>query len=665
MSVHEYGSWPSPLAAADVFRSSGGRGTCATVGGLRFWLHVRPDNDGRATLVRDAGDGPLDLTPPEHDVRTRFLEYGGAPYGVDEESAVYVDFASQRVWRVDGTHDPVAITPDVGGAVRFSCFRIDRRRGVAWCLREDQRDASLEPVTSLVRLALDGPNEDLGAVAVAGRERPVAGPELAADADSAPDFLLDHRLSPDGSRLAWVSWNHPNMPWHGTWLRTARIADDGSLVDEHVVAGAEDESVEQPRWVGDDRLLFLSDRTGWSNFWEVGVAGEHPTLAAETHDDTEYGCPRWVPGITSYDVLPDGRVATTLSREGRRELAVLDLATGEVTPVPTGLPYVAEVHALDADRVLVGTGTLTSAERVLVVSLTDGSTTPVVDEAQPDPGLVSEPRYVEWPVSGGGTASGFLYRPASPDPEVTAPPGTLPPLLVTLHGGPTSAAVPGFSRARAYWTSRGFAVLDVNYGGSTGFGRAFRERLEGQWGVVDVEDTLAGVRYLAEAGEIDGSRVLTRGGSAGGFTTLALLTGSDAFRAGCSLFGVSDCGALARDTHKLESRYLWRLVAPWPEGRALHEERSPINHLDDLTTPLLILQGSDDRVVPPDQAHTMADALREKGLPVAMIEFEGEGHGFRRPENQVRALEAELSFYTQVLGLPHPQGIEPVPVENL
>lgn len=663
MRVHEYGAWPSPLTAADVYSSSTTRGASMAVGSTRYWLEVRPENDGRSTLVRDLGGGPLDLTPAEHDVRTRFHEYGGGAYGVTADLAVYVDFASQRVWCTDGTGRPRPLTPDAGGQVRYSCFRLDPARGLVWCLREDQRDTTLEPVTSLVQLSLDGPNDDFGRVAVAGRERPAEGPELSADVDSPPDFLLDHQLSPDGSRLAWISWNHPNMAWHGTWLRAADIDEQGRLSNGVVLAGGEDEAVEQPMWLTADRLLFLSDRSGWSNFYRADLSGDGIAVEAVTGDEIDYGRPRWVADLASYDVLPDGRVATVRCRRGFTGLAVLDPSTGEVEEVPTGLPFVAEVHAVDARHALVGTGSAVAPEQVLVVDLADGSVAAVGDVEQPDPGLVSDPELVEWPTPDGAKANGFLYRPANPD--VTGPEGSLPPLLVTIHGGPTAAAQPGFRKARAYWTSRGYAVLDVNYGGSTGFGRAFRERLEGMWGVVDVADILAGVRHLVDAGEVDRDRILTRGGSAGGFTTLALLCGSGDFRAGCSLFGVTDIAALARDTHKLESRYMWRLVAPWPEGAEVYQKRSPINQLDGLRTPLLILQGADDRVVPPDQAEMLADALREQRQPVAMLVFDGEGHGFRQPENLVRALEAEVSFYSQILGLPHPDGVEPVEVENL
>ncbi len=668
MTVREYGAWPSPLAASDVFSSTIGRGACMSADGVAYWVEVRPGNDGRALLLRDDGSGPTAISREEHDVRTRFHEYGGGAYGVTRDQVVYVDFADQRVWRVAVStgSGPHPITPEAQGAVRFSCFRIDESRGVVWCLREDQRDPALEPVTSMVTLDLDGPNHDFGTTAVAGRERPVDGEELPADVDSPPDFLLDLQLSPDGSRIAWVSWNHPDMAWHGTWLRVARVDQDGALADHQVIAGSRQESIEEPRWRSDHELLFLSDRTGWSNLYRAELASAGGVdLTAITQDELEYGRPRWVADMGAYDVLPDGRVASTRCVDGFTGLVVLDPQTGDLSEVPTGLAYVAEVRALDADHVLVGTGMFMAPREALVVDLRDGSLSPVGDaeRAAPPESLASTPELVSWGVEDGASASGYLYRPRNGNH--TGPDGSRPPLIVTIHGGPTGAAIPGYTQERAYWTSRGFAVLDVNYGGSTGFGRAFRERLEGMWGLVDVSDIVAGVEHLVRLGEVDRERVVTRGGSAGGYTTLMLLTSSSAFAAGTSLFGVTDIGALARDTHKLESRYMWRLVAPWPQGRAVYDERSPINQLDRLRTPLLILQGSDDRVVPPNQAEMLAESLRAQRLPVAMIIFDGEGHGFRRPENQVRSLEAELSFYCQILDLPHPEDLPRLEVENL
>lgn len=660
MTVHEYGAWPSPIAAADVHSSRLVRTMPATDGGTAYWLEVRPDDDGRSTLVRQGGE---DVSARGHDVRTRFHEYGGGAYAVHDGVVLYVEFSSQRVWRTAAGAEPRPITPECGGRVRFAGFRIDLARGVAFCLREDQRDPGVEPVTSLVRLDLDGPNDDFGVTVVAGRERPVDGPELPADVDSAPDFVLDPVLSPDGSRIAWLSWNHPNMAWDGTWLRVAALDEAGDLAGRPVVvAGGETEAIEQPAWLEDDRLLFLTDRTGWSGFAVADLSGSEPVVGLLTDSPVDHGRPRWTPGTSSY-CLVAGRVVTLRIVEGRSTLALLDPSTGAVSDLPSGLSFVRQLAALDDGTVLVEAHRPDAPPELVLVAVDDGSVRPVFESEPPDPGLVSEPEMVTWPTTDGSTANGFLYTPANP--EVTGPEGSLPPLIVTLHGGPTASAIPGFDLGRAFWTSRGFAVLDVNYAGSVGFGRAYRQRLEGRWGVADVEDVVTGVAHLADVGRIDGSRALIQGGSAGGFTTLVALTSSDAFAAGCSLFGVSDLAALARDTHKLESRYLWRLVAPWPEGAEVYAERSPLNRLDRLRTPLVLLQGTDDRVVPPAQTELLAEALRARGLPVAVVMFEGEGHGFRAPATLVRALEVELSFYAQVLGLPHPEDVEPVPVENL
>lgn len=671
-AIHEYGAWPSPLSASEVYRGSVNRLAPRATGGTAYWLEARPGDAGRLTLVRDRGNGPEDVSLPGHNVRTRFHEYGGGEHAATRlpdgrDLVLYVAFGTQQVWRVADGEEPRPITPASEGAVRYAGFLIDLRRGAVLALREDQRDASVEPVTSLVRLDLDGPNDDFGLELVAGRRRPVGGPEEPADVSSPPDFVLDPVLSPDGTRLAWLSWNHPNMAWDGTWLRVARLDEAGtSLRDEIVVAGGLDEAIEQPRWLDPERLLFLSDRTGWSNFHEASLAGSEPAVRVVTEVEVEFGLPRWVPRMSSYDLLPDGRVVTTVAVEGSLRPALLDLGTGRYSVVPSEATYVREAHALDARRVLALVARPTAAADVVVLDLDTGAVDPLVPSDTPHADLASPPEFVEWPVggtSGGETANGFLYAPLNP--AATAPPGTRPPLIVTLHGGPTAAATPGYTAERTFWTSRGFAVLDVNYAGSVGFGRAYRQRLEGAWGVAEVDDCVAAVRHLAETGRIDPAKALIRGGSAGGFTTLAALTSSDVFAAGCSLFGISDLGALARDTHKLESRYLWRLVAPWPEGEEVYAARSPLNRLDGLRTPLILLQGSDDRVVPPVQAELLADALREKGLPVALVMFEGEGHGFRDPENKTRALEAELSFYTQVLGLPHPEDLAPVVVENL
>ncbi|MDO5635615.1 MAG: prolyl oligopeptidase family serine peptidase, partial [Micrococcus sp.] len=510
----------------------------------------------------------------------------------------------QQVWRAAPGEDPRPLTPPTDGRVRWARFVIDAGRRAVFCLREDQSDPELEPVNSLVRLDLDGENEDLGTVLVAGKERPVAerasaggqhsAPEMDAagdassqdeDADlraggaayqSGPDFILDPVLSPDGRRIAWLQWDHPHMSWHETVLWVGELDDAGDLRSADPVAGGAGESLEQPEWLDDDTLLVLSDRTGFSNLYRLDVTAPERGLVAITEGELDLGQPRWVPGTRSYALLPDGSVVSCRTQLGFRQLIVVDTTTGAVRELPCGVPYRGEPTVIDQERVAHGVLQEDQPHTVWEVELATGNARPVVGAFVPfDRELAVRPEPVSWTSTDGATAHGFLYRPKNP--HVTAPEGDLPPLIVTLHGGPTAAATPGFSAERTFWTSRGFAVLDVNYGGSTGFGRAYRERLDGRWGEVDVQDATSGAAYLAEQGIVDGDRLLITGGSAGGFTTLAAATFTDVFAAGASHFGVSDLAALATGTHKLESRYLDGLVAPWPQGAEVYAERSPIH----------------------------------------------------------------------------------------
>ncbi|WP_134774161.1 prolyl oligopeptidase family serine peptidase [Ornithinimicrobium flavum] len=691
MQTLPHGSWPSPLDARGTLAGMTRRTDPRADGSDLYWLEARPQDAGWVTLVRRRDDRVEDVSPPEHNVRTRYLEYGGGDFAVGDGTVLWVDFGTQQVWRAAPGEEPRPLTPPTDGLVRWSCFRIDPARRAVICLREDLRDRELEAVNSLVRLDLDGDNADLGTVLVAGRERLVSARSAGVEPDSTgPDFVTDPVLSPDGTRLAWLTWDHPHMPWQRTTLWLGRLDEAGDLHDVRVVAGdggaadvagaaagaAGAESLEQPLWLDDSTLLVLSDRTGWSNLYRLDVTDAGAGLVAVTHGQLELGHPRWVPDTRSYALLPDGRLVSGRSRDGFRHLVLIDPRSGSVEEVGTGTTYVRDLAVVSATEVAVEASRADGRADVLLVDLTtagarsattrSAATRSATGEEGADdlpPGFAAPPRPVSWPTPDGATAHGFLYLPAHP--EVRAPEGGLPPLVVTLHGGPTACAIPGLSVARSYWTSRGFAVLDVNYGGSTGFGRAYRERLDGRWGEVDVQDAASGAAYLAGEGLVDGDRMAITGGSAGGFTTLAAATFTDTFAAGASHFGISDLATLATDTHKLESRYLDGLVAPWPEGKDLYAERSPIHHVHRLSTPLILLQGTDDKVVPPAQAEQMAATLRAKGLPVALVMFEGEGHGFRVLDNQVRALEAELSFYAQVFGLELADDLEPVTVENL
>jgi len=513
---------------------------------------------------------------------------------------------------------------------------------------------------------------------------------------SGPDFVSDPRLSPDGSRLCWLQWHHPDMPWDGTELCVADVewSDIGPRLGEPaIVAGrphlgrggtSDGESVFQPRWHADGSLWFVSDRTGWWNLyrWEPPTAGASGSSAGEVEPrvlmEADIGVPQWVFGQSRYAFAGDDRAVFAYLSDGLDHLAV---ASPDGAASDLGLPYtaIASVQASGGNVVFVGASS--RAEPAVVrLALAESSGEPTSVEAagetvilRPprdlglDAGWFSAPEPIDFPTSGGRTAHALYYPPANPELTEPAADAEGPPLLVLIHGGPTAAARPMLQLGIQYWTSRGFAVVDVNYGGSTGYGRDYREQLRGTWGVVDLDDCVAAARWLADQGRVDADRLCIRGGSAGGYTTLAALAFRDTFAAGASHFGVADLEALATETHKFESRYLDGLIGPYPARRDLYIERSPIHHVDGFDRPLIVLQGLEDEVVPPNQAEMIVDALRNKGVPVAYVTFEGEQHGFRKAANIRRALDSELSFYAQVFGfdLPAAEGIEPVPVENL
>ena len=479
-----------------------------------------------------------------------------------------------------------------------------------------------------------------------------------------PDFVAAPRLGPDGTTLAWLQWNHPSMPWDATEL----MVRDLGTGEQTVVAGGPGESVSEPRWHPDGSLWFVSDRTDWWNLYRWTPGSDIETVV---RTDAEIGGPAWAFGSARYVVLTDGRVVFGRRRAGFDRLGVREL-DGALVDLDVPFSLVSAVRPAGAGTVAVVAGSPTAEQGVFVVDVA----TSAVDPVRPPRDLGLDPRYLSVPepvsfpsADGAGTprtAHALLYLPAHPDVE--GPHGEHPPLLVMIHGGPTAAAVPALNLGVQYWTSRGFAVVDVDHGGSTGYGRAYREELLGQWGVIDVADCLAAAGWLAAQRRVDGNRLCIRGGSAGGYTVLAALARADTpFAAGADHFGVADLEALASDTHKFESRYLDRLVGPYPAARDVYVERSPIHHVERLTRPLIVLQGSEDAIVPPGQSEKIVQALRERRVPVAYLLFDGEQHGFRRAENIRRALDAELSFYAQVLGfsLPAEEGIAPVEVENL
>ena len=498
------------------------------------------------------------------------------------------------------------------------------------------------------------------------------GGSIAAEAQvlvSGSDFYAAPRLSPDGSTLAWLAWNHPNMPWEGTELWTAAVAPDGSLVPGtgEMVAGGTSESIGQPEWSPDGILYFVSDRTGWWNLYRFrngAVEPVTPPLALE------FGKPHWVFGSATYGFASAQCIICAYADLGAWQLAELDTTTGQLSPIL--VPYTEMGRTglrVAAGQAVFGAGSPTEPLSMLRLDLSVdpvGGSLEILQKAGAvtvDSGYLSAPVSVEFPTEDGLTAYAFYYPPQNRD--YTALAGERPPLLVKSHGGPTASASTALNLQLQYWTSRGIAVLDVNYGGSTGYGRAYRDRLRGRWGIVDVDDCVNGARHLVAQGQVDDQRLAIDGGSAGGYTTLAALTFRDVFRAGASHYGVSDLEALAQDTHKFESRYLDGLVGPYPERQDLYRERSPINFTDQLSCPLIFFQGLEDKIVPPSQAELMFDAVRRKGLPTAYILFEGEQHGFRRAENIRRSLDAELYFYSRVFGFALADPVEPVAIENL
>jgi dipeptidyl aminopeptidase/acylaminoacyl peptidase len=640
-TIAPYGSWKSPITADFIVGATIGLGQMSLDGADTYWNENRPAEAGRTVLVCRTPDGrAADVTPPPFNVRSRVHEYGGGSYTVADGVVYFSNFTDQRLYRVTPGAEPQPITPE--GAYRYADGVVDQARGRMYCVREDHSGQG-EAVNTLVSVALA--RDDVGGTVLA----------------SGNDFYASPRLSPDGSRLAWLTWRHPNMPWDGCELWVAEIAADGALANAARVAGGTSESIFQPEWSPDGRLHFVSDRSGWWNLYRLGTDGRAEPLHPM---EAEFGLPQWVFAMSTYGFESAGSILCTYSQGGRTYLARLDTASGALAEIET--PYTAIVGLrVGAGRAVFSAASPTERQQIVQMELASGQMTVLrrSSEAELDPGYISLPEEIAFPTEHGLTAFGFFYP--SRNRDYVAPQGELPPLLVMSHGGPTSATDGVFSPSIQFWTSRGIAVLDVNYGGSTGYGRAYRERLNGQWGVVDVDDCANGAKYLVERGRVDGNRLAITGGSAGGYTTLCALTFRDTFKAGASHFGISDLEALSADTHKFESRYDQSLVGPLPESRELYRQRSPIHYTDRLSCPVIFFQGLDDKVVPPNQAELMVAALRAKGLPVAYVAFEGEGHGFRRAENIKRALEGELYFYSRVFGFPLAEPITPVEIVNM
>lgn len=614
-----YGSWRSPVTAEFIVAQAIGLGEVQLDGAQTYWVESRPSEGGRSVIVRRAPDGATaDVTPPPFNARARVHEYGGGAYGVSHGHLFFSNFSDSKLYRVDDG----GIHPITGDGLRYADIVVDRARNRVIAVQEDHRDPEKEPVNSLVAIGFDG-SSSITLV-------------------SGGDFYSSPRLSPDGRRLAWLTWNHPNMPWDGTELWVADLSAEGAPASARKVAGGPGESVFQPEWSPGGVLHFVSDSTGWWNLYRLADGQRVPLMPMEA----EFGMPQWVFGMSCYAFVSEEQIACSWNHSGFWSLGLLDTRGQQLRDLGVRGRDFSSVRAT-ANRIVVRAGAPDQPAAILRVDLTGGASRVLVKSAPfPDADLqpyLSIAQPYEFPTEGGLTAHAFFYRPRNP--LFAGPEGDRPPLLVKCHGGPTSAVTSTLNFHTQFWTSRGYAVLDVNYGGSTGFGRRYRDRLKGQWGIVDVDDCVKGAEALASQGLVDGTKMLITGGSAGGYTTLCALAFRKTFSGGGSHFGVADLEAMTRDTHKFESRYMESLVAPYPREAGVYKERSPIHFARQITAPVIFFQGEDDKVVPPNQTEMMVDALRAQGLPVGYMLFQGEGHGFRKADNIKRALDAELAFY--------------------
>ncbi|MGZ4375828.1 MAG: S9 family peptidase [Gaiellaceae bacterium] len=640
-----YGSWSSPITT-DLVASEGG----VSFGYLDidehgvYWTESRPQESGRSALVfRPHGGEPVDVVPPDFNVRTRVHEYGGGAWFRHGSVVFCSSFDDSRLYRIEAPgSDPQPITPEPPDphAFRYADGRVFADGRLIVCVRETHGEG--EPQNELVVLPTDGSAE----------------PQVIA---SGRDFYAAPRPSPDETALAWLAWDHPHMPFEGTDLCVGALADDGAMSNGRRVAGSEQESIFQPEWGPDGLLYFVSDRTGWSNLY-VERDGE---VHALTSEQAELGYPQWVFDLSRYAFLGDDRIACIFTRSAVDGLEILDLESGKLTSLDLPFTsYSSPALRSHGTRVVFPAASPTQPSAVIELDTESGERQVLRQstEMELDERYITVAQAVEFPGTGGQSSHGFYYAPTNPDYE--GPKGELPPLVVLVHGGPTAHVTTALDLEIQLFTSRGIAVIDLNYGGSTGYGREYRDRLRGTWGVVDVEDSAAAVRYLAERGDVDPARVQITGGSAGGYTTLMALAVRDEFASGASYFGVADLVTFHEETHKFESHYDDYLVGPWPDAMELYRERSPVVHADSISDPLLLLQGLDDKVVPPSQSEIIVEALKRRGIPYAYIAFEGEGHGFRKAENIKRAADAHLSFLGQVSGFEPADEIEPIEIEK-
>lgn len=637
-----YGSWASPITP-DVLLEGTVHMRNQMLrwdGDDLYWSELRPSEGGRIVVCRRTADGRIgDVTAPGFNARSRVHEYGGGHFAVKNGVVYFTNYKDQRLYRQDGAGGaPRALTPDAD--IRHADMVVDQARGLIFAVREDHTTGAREAVNTLV------------AVDAEGRRDPIT-------VASGNDFYSSPKLSHDGARLAWQTWNHPHMPWDQSEVWIGELDRDGNVKSSRKIAGSEDESVLQPEWSPMGELYFVSDRNDWWNIYRARGEGDEPVYRR----DAEFGGPQWVFGQRFYDFSGPDEIVCVFSEAGGSRLGVIDLNSGRMKLIELLYTSLHNVQA-SGRTVAVYAGSSTLAERVLVIDL-DTHAQEVVKVSNPahiEPGYFSIPKPIEFPTEHGLVANAVYYPPHNQDFQ--APADQKPPLVVHCHGGPTGSGGPSYPFEYQYWTSRGFALVDVNYGGSSGYGRAYRQRLNGEWGVVDVDDCINAARHLVEQGLADGQRVSITGGSAGGYTVLLSLTKRDFYNAGASHYGIGDLALFIQETHKFESRYCDLLIGPYPEAADIYHDRSAVYFADNLKCPVILFQGLEDKVVPPSQAETFIAVCKRDRLPYAYVPFEGEQHGFRQEKNIRRAFEGELYFLARVFGFEPADRIEPVEILN-
>ncbi|XP_027340405.1 probable dipeptidyl-peptidase 5 [Abrus precatorius] len=659
-----YGSWKSPITSDMVSGATKGLGGTAVDGrGRLIWLESRPTESGRIVLVLEAenqGGEPVDITPKDFGVRTLVQEYGGGAFTVSGEVVFFANYSDQRLYKQSINSldvPPLPLTPDYGGPlVSYADGKLDARFNRFICVREDRRQSSLNPPTTIVSIALGSKDVEEPEVLVSGS-----------------DFYAFPRLDPKSERIAWILWNHPNMPWDKTELWVGYISENGAIYKRVCVAGYDPSLVEsptEPKWSPDGELFFITDRG--SGFWNIHKWIESENKVVSVYSlEAEFTRPLWTFGMNSYEFIQSPKqrnlIACSYRQHGQSYLGVID--------VPGSKLYVIDIPFTDLNNITSGKDCIylegaseVHPSSVAKVTLNDDKSKAVgfniIWTSSPDSSkfssYVSKPELIEFPTEvAGQNAYAYFYPPSNPDFQASEE--EKPPLLLKSHGGPTEETHGILNLSIQYWTSRGWAVVDVNYGGSTGYGREYRERLLGNWGIVDVNDCCSCATYLVNSGKVDKERLCIMGASAGGYTTLAVLAFRETFQAGASLAGIGDLNLLRAETHKFESHYVDNLVG----GEKELFKRSPINHVDQFSCPIIIFQGLEDKVVPPDQARKIYQAVKEKLVPVALIEYPGEQHGFRKAENIKFTLEQEMVFFARLIGhFDVADDISPIKIDN-